>query len=495
MTIVSRFRSSGLTNRLVRASSWRVLAQVSSILALPLALACAGGSDGIKGGQGGAPGDGGSKGADGGAPSSDELSAAEIRRRLEELLLPESPEIPPDPTNAYADDLAAIDLGKKFFYDTRFSGPLLSHDNTGGPGTVGRSGDVLKVGCVSCHIPEDGYVDTRSTRGQLSLASGWTRRRTQALLDLHQVPLMTWGGKRDSAYSVVFGVIENALEFNSSRLFVAQQIERLYKDQYEAVFGSLPSLGRYEPLEPEKSGCEVMPDDPVNDVCVRPGFEDPDVTRVVVNFGKAIGAYLRILSCGRSRFDEWMDGKAEFTEEEEAGAALFVGAGKCSSCHSGPYFSDQKFHNVGVPGSLSPFTGVDTGGDKGASTALRDVLADELNSRGPFSDGDDGRLDELPQDTSALEGAFRTPMLRCAGRRPSYFHNGEFRSLYDVVDHFINGGSGQLGVVGVSEIEPLGLSKEQRDQLVAFLRTLDGPGPSAGILMAPNLPEDPAAID
>lgn len=471
----------------------RRLVQLTALCVVANALACAGGSDGIKGGQAGAPGDGGSKSGDGGAPPSGELSAAEIERRLRELVLPENPEVPPDPTNAYADNLAAVDLGKKFFYDTRFSGPLLAHDNTGGPGTVGRTGEVLKVACVSCHVPEDGYVDTRSTRGQLSLASGWTRRRTQSLLDLPQVRFMTWGGKRDSAYSVVFGVIENALEFNSSRLFVAQQIERLYKDEYEAVFGSFPPLSRYEPLDPEKSGCEAMPEDPVNTICVRPGFEDSDVTRVVVNFGKAIGAYLRILSCGRSRFDDWMDGKAEFTEEEEAGAALFVGAGKCSTCHSGPYFSDQKFHNVGVPGALSPFTGVDTGGDKGASVALRELLADELNSKGPFSDGDDGRLDTLPEDLSELEGAFRTPMLRCAGRRPSYFHNGEFRSLYDVVDHFINGGSGKLGVVGVSEIEPLGLSKEQRDQLVAFLRTLDGLGPSPGILMPPELPPDPVS--
>lgn len=419
------------------------------------------------------------------------LSATETRARLLELVLPETPDVPADPTNAYVEDLAAIDLGKKFFYDTRFSGPLLAHDNTGGPGTLGRQGEVLKTACVSCHVPEGGYVDTRSTRGQLSLASGWTRRRSPALLDLSQVTFMTWGGKRDSAYSVVFGVIESALEFNSSRLFVAQQIKRLYEDEYEAVFGAMPSLEKYEILTAEGSGCDVMPEDPVTAICARPGSDDPDVTRVIVNFGKAIGAYMRILSCGRSRFDDWMDGTVTFTAEEEAGAELFVGAGQCSTCHTGPYFSDQKFHNVGVPGSLSPFTGIDTGGDRGAAVDLTALKNDELNSRGPFSDGDDGRLDQIPDAMVSMEGAFRTPMLRCAGRRPSYFHNGEFRSLYDVVDHFIKGGSGQLGVVGVSEIEPLGLTSEQRDQLVAFLRTLDGPGPSPATLMPPMLPDDP----
>lgn len=470
---------------------------LSSVFAAVGSLACAGGGDSIKVGQGGVPGDGGSaSSASGGAAASGgALSAEETRARLLELVLPEVETVPPDPTNAYVENLAAIDLGKKFFYDTRFSGPLLAHDNTGGPGTLGYQGEVLKVGCVSCHVPEGGYVDTRSNRGQLSLASGWTRRRSPALLDLSQVTFMTWGGKRDSAFSVVFGVIESSLEFNSSRLFVAQQIKRLYEGDYEAVFGPLPALDQYDLLTPEASGCEVIPEDPVTAICARPGIDDPDVTRVIVNFGKAIGAYMRILSCGRSRFDDWMAGTETFTADEQAGAELFVGAGQCSTCHSGPYFSDQKFHNVGVPGGLSPFTGVDTGGDRGAALGFSELKADELNSRGPFSDGDDGRLDQLPEQLEPMEGAFRTPMLRCAGRRPSYFHNGEFRSLIDVVEHFIKGGSSEIGVVGVSEIAPLGLSKEQRDQLVAFLRTLDGPGPSPSILMPPMLPDDPTSSE
>jgi cytochrome c peroxidase len=460
------------------------------------------GSASIPGAEGGSPSSGGSSAGggsasagappEGGVPGDETPTAAEIRRRLQALVLPKEPSYPADPTNAYAENLIARDLGKKFFYDPRFSGPLLAHDNTGGPGTVGEYGETGKVSCVSCHVPESGYVDSRSNRGQLSLASGWTRRRTPTVLDAAQVKLTTWGGRRDTAYAVVFGVIESPLEFNSSRLFVAQQIAKAYGPDYEEVFGPLPDLSAFSPLTAVESGCDLMPEDPLHTVCAKPGSDDEAVTRVVVNFGKAIASYMRMLTCGRSRFDEWMDGDTTaLTPEEQAGAELFVGRGQCSTCHSGPYFSDQKFHNVGVPGQLLPFTGIDTGGDRGAILDLATMLQDPLNSRGIYSDGDDGRLDLLPKDLSTMDGAFRTPMLRCAGRRPSYFHNGDSRSLYDVVQHFINGGSSTLGVVGNSELKPLDLDLTDRDHLVAFLKALDGPGPSMSILMPPEIPDVP----
>lgn len=418
------------------------------------------------------------------AGSGDAAAPDELTLRLRSLVLSPDAAPPPDPTNAYADDPAAARLGQAWFFDRRFAGPLLAHDNTGGPGTLGHRGEVGRVSCADCHVPEHGFVDTRSTRGQLSLASGWTRRRTQSLLDVAQAQLLTWGGRRDTGYSIVFGVIESPLELNSSRLFVAQEIARSYREEYEAIFGPLPALDAYEELAPEEAGCEVLPEDP-RAICERPGIDDPEVTRVVVSFGKAIDAYVRQLSCGPGRFDAWVNGDEDaLTAEEQAGARLFVGRGGCIGCHSGPYFSDQQFHNVGVPGSLSPFTGVDTAGDRGAAVDLAAAREDWLSSRGAFSDGDDGRLDRAPAGT-ALEGAFRTPMLRCAGRRPSYFHNGEYRSLHDVVQHFIDGGSGARGHVGTSELAPLDLSSEERDQLVAFLRALDGPGPRAELLVPP----------
>jgi cytochrome c peroxidase len=406
-------------------------------------------------------------------------------QRLATLVLREEPP-PRDVTNAHADDPRAAELGRKLFFDERFSGPLLEEDNDGLSQTLGEQGETGRVSCAGCHVPGSGsFVDTRSVRGQISLAAGWTRRRTPALLDLAGVHFLGWDGRRDTAFSVVFGVIESPVEFNSSRLFVAQQIARHYRADYEEVFGPLPSLDAYAGIAPEDAGCASLPLDPYTERCEKPGIDDPDVTRVVVDMGKAIQAYTRMLTCGRSRFDAWMDGdEAALTAQEQAGARLFVNIG-CVDCHAGPHLTDRRFHNVGVAGQVLPFTGIDTRGDRGAAEGLAAVRGDWLNSRGPFSDGDDGRLDTIPADLGPLQGAFRTPGLRCLGDRPSFMHNGAYRTLPDVIRHFDDGGAAD---VGDAEIAPLGLSAEEIDQLVAFLEALDGPGPDASLREAPALP-------
>jgi cytochrome c peroxidase len=110
---------------------------------------------------------------------------------------------------------------------------------------------------------------------------------------------------------------------------------------------------------------------------------------------------------------------------------------------------------------------------------LAALETDPLNSVGKFSDGSDGRTpDKLSSD---LEGAFRTPRLRCVAGRPSFMRNGQMRSLEEVVTFFDRGGD-RMGFPGKTEIEPLGLSELERADLVAFLKSLDGPGPAAELL-------------
>jgi cytochrome c peroxidase len=269
---------------------------------------------------------------------------------------------------------------------------------------------------------------------------------------------------------------------------VARQIAALYRGEYEALFGPLPALDQFPVLSAADAGCATLPSNAATASCPKPGAEDEQVTRVVANMGKAISAYTRLLTCGESRFDRWIRGDAAaLTAEEQAGALVFVGKGGCDGCHSGPYFTDQKFHNVGVPGGVVPFTGIDTSNDRGAAAGLALVLDDWLGPQGPFSDGDDGRLAHVPEDLTKLEGAFRTPGLRCMENRKSYMHNGEFRTLEDVVELF-DAGKGHAGYVGTSEIKPLGLTVEEKAQLVAFMRTLQGPGPDPSLREAPALP-------
>ena len=209
-----------------------------------------------------------------------------------------------------------------------------------------------------------------------------------------------------------------------------------------------------------------------------------------MNAGKAIAAYERLLSCGTSRFDAFFLGEEDaLTESEQRGAALFVGKAGCVSCHSGPFFSDQEFHNVGLaPATVAAafLLGAD---DPGAMLGLETVMSDPLNVAGEFSDGDDGRL---PHSVPArMLGAWRTPMLRCVSRRPSFMHIASLRSLREVAQYFDDGGHVQPegeavpGFVGHTELEPLGLTDRQVDDLVAFLEALDGEGPPAALLTAP----------
>jgi cytochrome c peroxidase len=415
--------------------------------------------------------------------------------KLQSISPAELPPTPPDVTNRWADDPAAAALGKKFFFETRFSGALLDESNQGPiGGALGLVGDTGKVSCTGCHIPTSGYSDTRTPRRQNSLGAGWTRRRAPSLLDVGQQTFLMWDGHRDSAYSQVFTPMEDSLEFNSSRLFIAQQVARLYKAPYEAIFGPLPaSLANFPPVAAADAGCNMLPDDGAHGTCTKPGADDPDVTRIVVNVGKAISAYTRKLKCGPTRFDKWMAGDTEaLTEDEQTGATLFVGRGGCIACHSGPYLTDQKYHNVGMYFDIGTVGIPDNYLDPGASVGLARASMDPLNSKGTYSDGDDGRESKVPADLSMLLGAFKTPTLRCVSRRPSYGHTAAFRSLEDAVIFFASGGGNPHGgYVGTSEIWPSDLSADDRKKVVAFLRALDGTGPDPDLMTPPELPPDP----
>lgn len=400
-----------------------------------------------------------------------------LQQQFADWALTADAKLAPDPTNRFADDPRAAKLGQQFFFDPRFSGPLLDTVNDGSSQTLGKVGETGKVACVGCHMAHNrAFVDTRSPRAQLSLASGWTHRKAPSLLDVGHSKLLMWDGRHDTFFGQVLTPIESPLEFNSSRLFVAQQVERYYAAEYRELFGPLPDLSTFASLNPRNAGCSKLPADPVEQRCFKPGHDDEGVLGVVANFGKAIEAYLRRLSCGSGRFDAWVGGdKTALNETERAGAALFMGKAGCAKCHVGAYFTDRRFYDLGLRGALIPFTGVNSQGDVGAARGMKKLMSDPLNSKGRFSDGDDGRLSLLPKNPDMLTNAFRTPGLRCVSRRPSFMHDGRYRSLLDVVDFFTQHGR-------------LDLVPEEQHQLVLFLEALDGSGPSPETLVSPRLP-------
>jgi len=425
-------------------------------------------------------------------PDPDPIVTTDERAALAALRYDDGP-APTDASNKLADDSAARVFGQRLFFDPSLSGPLIESDNDGSAVTLGTVGQPGRVSCAGCHIPSSGFVDTRSRGKQISLAAQWGIRRTPTLLETAFVPLDGWDGRRDSNYRQAVGVMENDREFNSGRLFVAEQMFRLHKSEYEALFGALPPLddtARFPPLTPETTGCiEQMtaqgamlkcrgkPGDGADYDSMAPGDQQL-VTRVAVNTGKALGAYIRLLRCGAGRFDAWMGGDdSAMSRSEVRGAALFVGKAGCVTCHAGPRLSDQHFHNVGLQPQTVAIAFIDAN-DRGAIEGIAAAIADPLNSKGTMSDGDDGRL---PASVGPeLEGAFRTPTLRCVSSRPSFMHTGQMRTMDEVISFFDRGGHFS-GYPGKSELHALDLSNRERLDLAAFMNALDGPGPDAAL--------------
>ena len=331
--------------------------------------------------------------------------------------------VPPDPSNRWADDPAAADLGHRLFFDARLS----------------SNG---KVSCATCHDPAKQFQDGVP----LAKGVGTTDRRTMPVAGTAHSPFLFWDGRKDSLWAQALGPLESAVEHGGSRAQYAQVIARHYRADYERVFGALPEL------------------------------RGDAVTAVFVNIGKAIAAYERRIQHGPSRFDrfaaEWKRTKVQPQEildaDERAGFALFVGKGNCTECHNGPLLTNNEFHNTGVPRRAG------LPADRGRFVAVAGVKADEFNCRSRWSDAKPGECPELEflaPASAAQERAFKVPSLRDVAERAPYMHAGQFATLAQVLDHY---NRAPAAPAGRSELRPLGLSPAELRQLEAFLRTLSG---------------------
>ncbi|MEM7232745.1 MAG: cytochrome c peroxidase [Planctomycetota bacterium] len=405
---------------------------------------------------------------------------------------------PADPTNAVADDAAAAMLGQKFFFDSRFSGPLVHPDNEnaaeGGNGSVGTVG---AISCARCHDPDAGFSDRTSVPATSSLAAGRTQRHTQSVLNAAYQDWFFWDGRADSLWSQALGPIESPDEHNFNRVGVVQLIFSKYRGEYEAIFGAMPSFD-------DDTRFPQVPNPPAFEGQGRPGdgpggagldsfdeISESDqalVNEAFANFGKSIAAYERQLVSRNSAFDRFVDG-----EENAIGAAakrglkLFIGDAFCVSCHNGSNFSDGEFNNTGLAqsGAFIPLS------DSGRFGGVPLVLTDPFNGEGGFSDSTStgsAKLSGLVQEESQ-RGRFKTPSLRSISDTGPYFHTGSLRSLREVVEFYNRGGDGN-GFDGVADplMVPLGLNDEQLSDLVEFLETLSGEELPIGLRVTPTLP-------
>ncbi|MEO8562177.1 MAG: hypothetical protein ABI601_08895 [bacterium] len=258
------------------------------------------------------------------------------------------------------------------------------------------------------------------------------------------------------------------------------------RESGEAVFGRLPDLTGL----PERAG--PVPDSARSRAWAHLApARQQDVSRVFANIGKAIAAYERRIEPGPSRFDKYVDaelaGRAHSAEsalgdDERAGLRLFIGKANCVTCHNGALFTDDHFHNTGIPQS---FAGAPH--DSGRTTGVRAVLASEFNCLGAFSDAKPEECDELRfavTDGPELVRAFKTPSLRNVVARAPYMHAGQIATLDAVLAHYDRA---PLAPAGKSELKPLNLTPAERRQIQAFLSTLTSPPIAAPALLAAPL--------
>jgi cytochrome c peroxidase len=157
---------------------------------------------------------------------------------------------------------------------------------------------------------------------------------------------------------------------------------------------------------------------------------------------RALASYVRSILSGNSPFDRFVAGDRQaLSPQAQAGLAVFRGRGRCTSCHLGPTFTDELFHNTGVAW---------------------------LPPRQAFQD--DGRYLVTGRDTD--RGAFKTPTLREVSNTSPYMHDGSLATLEDVVAFYDEGGRGNPNLD--VDVRPLGLTAEEKRVLVAFLGSLSG---------------------
>ncbi|MGB5690549.1 MAG: cytochrome c peroxidase, partial [Woeseiaceae bacterium] len=340
---------------------------------------------------------------------------------LQSLWLESLPELPPDPSNAVAENPLAVEFGRALFFDTRFS----------------ANGS---ISCATCHQPERHFTDGLPK----GVAIGMSKRNTPSIVGTAYSPWLYWDGRRDSQWSQALSPLEDPDEHASNRLIIIAIVveDKNYWRMYESVFGEAAS-----------------------------------VDTMYSNIGKAIAAFERTIMPTTSRFDEYVAavvaGDTErqaglFSEDEIRGLRLFIGEANCTQCHNGPLLTNNEFHNTGLinfPGEAP---------DKGRIAGVREVLEHAFNCRGPHNDDPERNCNELDFARTGPEliGAFRTPSLRNLENTAPYGHKGQLATLADVLAHY---NAAPDAMIGHNESKPLDLNARELAQIETFLRTLAAP--------------------
>jgi len=348
------------------------------------------------------------------------LTPAELARVVEHGPWP--PAFVRDPTNRVSGEPAAIDFGRRLFFDPRFS-----------PNGY--------VACVACHQPDRSFTDNLPRARGLAPVE----RNAIALQNLRLHRAYGWGGASDSLWMASLRPIVDSREIGGSAEKVAFVIETGdgVACRYKAAFGEEPSAR--------------------------------DAEKVLVNVAKALAAYQETLVTGRTRFDEYRDAVARgepppssYPVDAQRGLKIFFGRGNCSTCHKGPHFTDDAFRGTRVP----PFIGEATP-DTGRVEGSKIMRSSPFNLVGRYNDDPaKGGASTVRDAKPEVRARWRTPSLRNVAVTAPYLHNGTAASLYDVVRRYAKSPRQRAFVDDERTVRRVDLSARDIDDLVAFLDTL-----------------------
>ncbi len=297
-----------------------------------------------------------------------------------------------------------IALGKMLFYD-----PILS-------GNSQRT-------CATCHQPDRDFTDGETK----SLATGF-------------------GGRRIARNSpTLWNTALQAVQFADSRVVFLEDQASDVIENHDEMHGSLPDAVKALAANPRYAALFAK--------TYKTGVTEP-------NLKNAIASYMRSLVSLDSRLDKHLRGendqvgrKAMLSDEEKLGFNVFMGKGKCATCHFFPLF------NGTVPPAFQ-----ETESEVIGTPATRDEKQ---------VDSDPGKF--VITKNAVHQYAFKTPTVRFAGKTAPYMHNGVYRTLEEVVDFYNKGGGNGLGFALDNQTLPfdkLSLTDPEKRGLVAFMKGL-----------------------
>lgn len=310
--------------------------------------------------------------------------ASTPRADLREFARPDAIPVPPDNPSTPAQ----VALGAALFSDTRLS----------------RDGSTA---CATCHDPARSFTDGAS-RGK-GVAGVTLRRHTPTLWNLAWGDSFFWDGRASTLEEQARGPIEHPLEMDMrlADAVAALRSDPQIVDAFNAAFGA-------------------------------EGMTEATIL-------KALAAFERTLVSPKTRFDRWVEGDANaLTPTEIKGFELFTGRAGCSKCHGTWRFTDEAFHDIGLP----------EGADKG---------------RGEIAG-------------ARMNNAFKTPTLRELVWTAPYMHDGSLATIEATNDHYFGGVEERATISrDVPLITPVSI--EHRRQLTAFLKTLSSEAPPRPITL------------